>query len=202
VTAEMADAVQVYVDAARPYTELEDHLIEATVAAPIENCFGTPDFAAYDPIARRLTVIDFKYGQGVIVEVTGNKQLLTYAAGLLPGCDAVDEVELVVVQPRRPHRDGPVRQWIHTPQELEAHVAAARRAAALIERDPPILNAGDHCKFCRAASFCPGFSRRHTKRSGPRTIAFNRSGNGDGNYEQVQGPEYQRRQQTRRNCGR
>jgi hypothetical protein len=164
VTAEMADAVQVYVEAVRPYTALEDHLIEATVATPIDtNCFGTLDFGAYDAAARRLTVADLKYGKGVIVEAAGNKQLLTYAAGLLsacrsmPGCDAVDEIELVVVQPRRLHRDGPVRQAIHTIAELEAHVAAARRAAALIERDPPILNAGEHCRFCRAQSFCPAF---------------------------------------------
>ena len=157
VDAEMADAVQVYVDAVRPYLDLEDHLIEATLAAPIESCFGTLDFGAYDAATRRLTVADFKYGKGVIVEVTGNKQLLTYAAALLPGCDAVDEIELVIVQPRRLHRDGPVRQCIHTREELDAHVAAARRAAALIERDPPILKTGDHCKFCRATSFCPAF---------------------------------------------
>jgi hypothetical protein len=170
----MADAVQTYVDAVRPYTVLEDHLIEAKVAAPIENCFGTLDFGAYDAPARRLTVADFKYGKGVVVEVAGNRQLLTYAAALLPGCDAVDEVELIIVQPRRLHRDGPVRQAIHTKAELEAHVAAARSAAALIERDPPILNAGDHCRFCRATSFCPAFlaitpNDRAPERSQPQT---------------------------------
>jgi hypothetical protein len=180
VSAEMADAVQIYIDAARPYLDLEDHLIEAKLAAPIENCFGTLDFAAYDPSARRLTVIDFKFGQGVVVEVQGNKQLLTYAAALLPGCDAVDEVELVIVQPRRLHAHGPVRQWVHTPQELEAHVVAARRAAALIEHDPPILNAGDHCRFCRATSFCPAFlaitpNDRAPERSQPQASRGNQT---------------------------
>jgi hypothetical protein len=157
VTAEMVDAVQIYVDAVRPYTTLEDHLIEGTLATPIPGCWGTVDFGAYDAATRRLTVGDFKFGKGVIVEATGNKQLLTYAAALLPGCDAVDEIELVIVQPRRLHRDGPVRQAIHTRGEIESHVAAARRAAALIERDPPILNAGDHCRFCRATTFCSAF---------------------------------------------
>jgi hypothetical protein len=133
VTAEMADAVQIYVDAVRPYTTLEDHLIEGTLATPIPGCWGTVDFGAYNAATRRLTVGDFKFGKGVVIEATGNKQLLTYAAALLPGCDAVDEIELVIVQPRRLHRDGSVRQAIHTREDVETHVAAACRAAALIE---------------------------------------------------------------------
>jgi hypothetical protein len=175
VAAEMAEAVQVYVDAVRPYTALEDHLIEATVATPIAGCFGTLDFAAYDAPARRLTVADFKYGKGVIVEVTGNKQLLTYAAGLLPGCDAVDEVELLIIQPRRLHAHGPVRQAIHTKEEVGNHVAAARRAAALIEHDPPILSAGAHCQFCRAATFCPAFLNITPNDRAPERSSFQAS---------------------------
>jgi hypothetical protein len=183
VTDEMADAVQIYVDAVRPYTTLEDHLIEGTLATPITGCWGTVDFGAYDAATRRLTVGDFKFGKGVIVEATGNKQLLTYAAALLPGCDAVDEIELVIVQPRRLHRDGPVRQAIHTKQEVETHVVAAQRAAALIERDPPILSAGEHCRFCRATTFCPAFlsmtpNDRAPERSQPQTHRGNQTENG------------------------
>jgi hypothetical protein len=173
VTAEMVAAVQTYIDTARPYLHLNP-LIEARVATPIADCWGTLDFGAHDPQAGRLTVLDFKYGKGVIVEAKGNAQLLTYASGLLAkiGEDEVDEIELVIVQPRRLHAEGPVRQMLYTKQELRQHVADARHAASLVECDPPVLHSGAHCKFCRASSFCPAFLKIRPNDRAPERSEF------------------------------
>jgi hypothetical protein len=63
-------------------------------------------------------------------------------------------VELIIVQPRAPHPDGPVRRWSTDVIALYEHVAALQAAAVAVEDPNAPLVVGDHCKFCRAAGFC------------------------------------------------
>ncbi|MDY0410619.1 DUF2800 domain-containing protein [Virgibacillus soli] len=49
-------------------------------------------------------VIDFKYGQGVLVEVENNPQMMLYALGALNLFDAIydiNSVKMTIYQPRR-----------------------------------------------------------------------------------------------------
>src|SRR3546814_4893751 len=80
----------------------------------------TGDAVLYRPSTGELRVYDLKYGRGVPVEVERNSQELYYGLGATmaePG-RLVNTVELVIVQPRAPHRDGPVRRWETTGMEL------------------------------------------------------------------------------------
>jgi hypothetical protein len=111
-----------------------------------------------------LTVYDAKFGRGEIVEVkredgSPNLQLAFYALGAintLPATlyDEISRVELVVVQPRAWHVDGPVRrgQWIVA--EIEAVGGELVAAANAARRPDAPLVAGPHCHFCRAAGTC------------------------------------------------
>ncbi|WP_207479520.1 DUF2800 domain-containing protein [Arenibaculum pallidiluteum] len=168
VTAEMVEAVQVYVDFARALIEPGDMVFvehrfdlgDLDAPAPM---FGTADLVVYKPAARRLVVVDYKHGQGVAVEARGNPQGRYYALGAtlsLPRDLVVSDVEIVIVQPRAQHREGPVRRDTATPFELIEWSAdlldAARRTQEL---DAP-LAVGEHCRFCDASPICPAQRRQ------------------------------------------
>lgn len=131
---------------------------------PPDHMFGTADFVGYERSIRRLHVADLKYGQGVLVQVRGNKQLRYYALGALLSIDLtqmpVDDVEITIVQPRMLHPDGVIRSEVLTVAELmEFAVELMDAARATQDPDAPLV-AGDHCKFCPAAGLCPA-QREH-----------------------------------------
>lgn len=168
VTEEMADYVGVYVDyvdAEWAKCEEEDSLAvceqKFNLAAlnPPSPMFGTADYVIYDAGTNTLHVIDLKYGQGVVVEAVGNKQLRYYALGafLSPsfaGLD-IDSVQMTIVQPRVLHPDGFIRTDFITPNELVGFAGdlldAAKRTT---DPDAPLVT-GPHCRFCPAAAICP-----------------------------------------------
>lgn len=158
----MAEAVQVYLDAVRAEfakTEGAELLIEhkfdlSNVILP--GMFGTNDAAVYHPSTRRLVVFDYKHGQGYAVEVEENPQLLYYGVGAATsGGRLVEEVEIVVVQPRAPHRHGPVRRWSTDFFGLLDYATTLRvLAEKTMDPEAPLVS-GSHCKFCPAAGVCP-----------------------------------------------
>ena len=165
--AEMADAVQVYLDAVR--TELEPGdllLVEQPFSLdrlrPRGEMFGTADAVVYKPALRRLVVFDLKYGAGVPVEAVGNPQARYYGLG---ACMAladrpVSEVEIVIVQPRAPHPAGPIRRETMSAFELVEWSADLLEAAErTLDPDAPLVP-GTWCRFCPAAGICPAL-REH-----------------------------------------
>jgi hypothetical protein len=116
--------------------------------------FGTNDasiFLVFDHI----TVVDYKHGQGVVVEVEENEQELYYALGIAREVEwAFDTLDLLIVQPRARHEDGAVRRWSTTKAELRAFEERLRVAAIATEDPDAPLKAGEWCRFCRAAPIC------------------------------------------------
>lgn len=156
VTKEMADAVQVYLDAVRrrhpdqnqgnTWVERRFHCSEIH-----ELFYGTADFVHWDPAARELHVWDYKHGAGVVVEVPHNPQCMYYGLGALTDLslwDEVDQVVLHIAQPRGFHYDGPVRDWAISVEDLAAWrdlVLVPGMDLALVSRDTA---SGSHCRFC------------------------------------------------------
>ena len=67
----------------------------------------------------------------------------------------VSSVTLMIVQPRCPHPDGPVRRWtFHGVDFLEFEDRLADAVAATRAPDAPLV-AGDHCRWCPAKAICP-----------------------------------------------
>lgn len=161
----MVNAVQIYVDFVRStVAEEEPALLRIEKRFSLEALdppipmFGTADCIIYGKTTGNLWVIDYKHGQGVAVEVEDNPQLKYYALGavLQIGERApINSVRTVVVQPRSPHSDGPVRRHDYTKDEiLDFGTDLIDAAHAAVKPDAPLL-AGDHCKFCKAAGSCP-----------------------------------------------
>jgi hypothetical protein len=115
--------------------------------------YGTNDACLCEPFGK-IIVYDYKHGAGVPVDVENNPQLLYYALGAYLGTDC-EEIELVVVQPRARHVDGPVRRWTLTYAELNTWILGALLPAAKATEDPGApLVAGDWCRFCKASGIC------------------------------------------------
>lgn len=159
VTPEMVEAVQIYLDVAEELRDTSDEFESEQrmdMTALVDGVFGTGDVIAYSEAKQKVSIADLKYGKGVAVEVEENEQLLTYAMGVAQRYHnrGIREVELIVVQPRAPHKDGPVRRWSTDVIGLYDHVAALQAGAVAADDPKAKLVAGDHCKFCKAAGFC------------------------------------------------
>lgn len=163
VSEDMVDAVDVYLTYLTQLVELDDVVrIEERVSLeklnPPAPMFGTCDCLVYRKSEKKLFVIDYKHGAGVPVEARGNKQLRYYALGAmlsLGKTEPVDVIESVVVQPRAPHQDGPIRSEVYSAGELLDYAADLIDAVKLsLEPNAP-LKAGSHCKFCPASARCP-----------------------------------------------
>lgn len=120
-----------------------------------EDAYGTNDASIFVP-NDTLIVYDFKYGAGVPVEAVENKQMMFYAIGAA-GKDIANfkHFELVIVQPRAEHPQGPVRRWVVSREriaqfkrDLREHIAKTR------EPNAPTC-AGKWCRFCNAKMICP-----------------------------------------------
>lgn len=121
---------------------------------------GTADCVIYKPEQKKLIVYDYKHGQGLPVEVIEdgepNDQLMYYAAGALLTCNfPATTVEIVVVQPRCYHPDGPVRRLQLDAVRLIDFVADMIAVAKKTEDPNAPLLPGGHCRFCPAAAKCP-----------------------------------------------
>ena len=161
VTAEMARAVNVYLDAIYEVLRTADELhveLKLSVAHIHPDMFGTSDCVIYSRERRALYVFDFKYGAGVAVGVKDNPQALYYAVGAVAkfAGEPIDRIIMVVVQPRA--GGDPVKIWEIDRAELwdwengDLRPAVAR----LFEADAPFV-AGDHCRWCPVAPNCKAF---------------------------------------------
>lgn len=106
----------------------------------------------------RVTVLDLKFGRGIVVDVVENPQMMIYAAAALseffPG-DMRASAETIIVQPRAWHPDGPVRRSQDSAVTLAAWIERALHRAALTESLTAPLTPGPWCQFCKAAAYCP-----------------------------------------------
>lgn len=101
-----------------------------------------------------LTVIDFKYGAGVLVDAWNNPQMQLYALGALAEFDLlydIDTVEMVIYQPRRDN----ISEWSQPVSELTAWGEnTVKPTAELAAVGKGEMKAGDWCGFCKIKSTC------------------------------------------------
>ena len=129
-----------------PYAGYEDVIYGTAdiLVEPYDGAFGTT-----------IDVIDYKYGGGVIVEVADNLQLMLYALGVLEETDErIDNIVLTIIQPRAPHRDGPVRSASITPDELRKSLEHIPYVINEIEEGNHHETTGTWCHFCKRAAVC------------------------------------------------
>ena len=158
VDKDMADAVQVYLNAVRsehPDRNQGNSWVEREFYCPglHEYFWGKADFVFYDEENYALYVWDYKHGAGIVVDAKENAQLMYYACGVLEDLDLWDKVEIVkmyIAQPRGFHWDGPIRSWSLLVDDLgrwlhETLIPAMDKAMTSTD-----TASGEHCRFCPA----------------------------------------------------
>jgi hypothetical protein len=162
VSAEMADAIQDYLDFLKPISETSDlQYCEYRISGDFHDQFyGTVDYAAVNIRQELLRIVDFKFGEGIAVEAEHNKQLLYYAYGMLLKHPGVSVIEMTIVQPRLPMGQ-PIRSWVTTAECLREWGDNVLKPAMLAAGMDGTLDPGDHCRFCPAKLVCPMLSGLH-----------------------------------------
>jgi len=152
---EMCDAVQMYLDHVRPLMAAADKsFIEYKMHEPGFHpaFFGTIDFGAVRD--ELLDVVDFKYGEGVLVPVLGNQQCMYYAYGLLLRYQGCKTIRMTIIQPRITWQN-PIRTWVTTREELESWAHMILKPAMDRAETESGLQPGQWCRFCPAKLVCP-----------------------------------------------
>lgn len=115
--------------------------------------FGSTDLIGR--IGKRAVVLDWKFGDGVAVDVEENPQLMFYAAAAMRTEEAkwafkdVEEIEMVIVQPPQ------VKRWVTTPARIAQFEKDLVKAVKLAQQPDAELKIGDHCRWCAAKPICP-----------------------------------------------
>ena len=168
ITREMLDHCWAYALKVRELAEGNELLVEQRV--DFSSYLHHPDsFGTSDAIilgSDNITVVDFKYGQGVRVDAEGNEQMMLYALGALAEFGLLADyrtVTMVIIQPRIDH----ISTWANVPVQTLLNFADRAKVASqvidtlpLVQSNDPIVLAhlhpgGKTCQWCMAR-------RRHT----------------------------------------
>lgn len=114
--------------------------------------FGTGDCVIVAD--ETLTIIDMKYGVGILVSAEKNPQMMCYALGalaLFDGIYAITEVSMTIFQPRR----DTVSTYTISKEELLGWAdEVLSPAAQLAAKGEGEFKAGSHCQFCKVKATC------------------------------------------------
>lgn len=121
------------------------------------SCYVPQGFGTGDCIIiadKKLHIIDFKYGMGVLVDAVDNPQMKLYALGALEIYDSlydIEEVSMTIFQPRREN----VSTWTIRVEALKdwAEKELKPKAKKAYDGEGEYLP-GEWCTFCRAAVKC------------------------------------------------
>ena len=132
-----------------------EYVTEAPVAfgSYIPGAFGTVDL-----LGRRgdtAVILDWKFGDGVIVGVENNEQLLFYAAAAMRtpetewAFENTNHIECVIIQPPF------IRRWVTTHKAVRSFERKLKTAVAASAQPDAVLSIGTHCRWCAAKPVCP-----------------------------------------------
>lgn len=132
-----------------PVVLIEQHL---DYSRYVEGGFGTGDcLIVADGI---LSVVDLKYGKGLLVEADNNPQMMLYALGALELFDVIydiDRIRMTIYQPRLEN----ISTWEISVEELQSWVEEVLvPKARLAARGEGEYCSGSWCRFCKARSQC------------------------------------------------
>ena len=158
---EMQECADAYVDFVNEQLGIAKHrckdpliLVEEKVdfSRYVPDGFGTADCLIISD--DELHIIDFKYGQGILVDAYDNPQMKCYALGALEtygNLYDITNVSMSIFQPRREN----VSTWKTTVKELKDWAEKVLKPKAeLALKGEGEYRCGEWCRFCRAAVRC------------------------------------------------
>lgn len=101
-----------------------------------------------------LHIIDFKYGQGVLVESEDNPQMKLYALGALELFDGIYDISTVSMTIYQPRRENISTYTLFKESLYQWAEEILKPTAELAFKGEGEYAPGEHCQFCRAAVKC------------------------------------------------
>ena len=154
---QMAQSYADYVNgiSANPRKKLIEVNVDAGLKSLHQALGGTADAVIVD--GNHLHIVDAKFGR-VLVEAENNKQLMTYALGVMRQFNAPIDITCTmhIFQPRAGHS-----KWTVKGVDLVNHGHDLVRAAELaLSPDAPTIPSPDACKYCKAKTICPSMRQK------------------------------------------
>jgi hypothetical protein len=115
--------------------------------------FGSTDLVGR--IGDRAIVLDWKFGDGVVVDAEENPQLMFYAAASMRTEEAkwafegATEIECIIVQPPM------IKRWVTTKERIKQFEQELLQAVKAAQQPDAKLAVGDHCRWCTGKPICP-----------------------------------------------
>lgn len=132
---------------------VQEQRVEFEGVKELEGVFGHTDLIGR--IGDRMIVMDWKFGDGVMVEAEESEQGMFYAAAARKthaaqwASEGTTEVEIIIVQPFQ------TRRWVTTWERVEQFERNLINAVKLAKRPDAPMAMGDWCRWCTAKPVCP-----------------------------------------------
>ena len=144
------------IDPKQEMTFVQEVEVEFEGVKWLEGVFGNADLIGR--LGSRAIVLDWKFGDGVLVGAEENYQGLFYAAAALKtskvqwAFDGATEIEIVIVQPPR------ISRWVTTMKRVHEFERELVEAVKASQRSDAPTTVGDWCRWCTAKPICPSMT--------------------------------------------
>ncbi len=110
-----------------------------------------------------IEIIDFKYGIGVVVDACENSQMKLYALGALARYEDLYDIKNVRMSIFQPRRDNLSVFEIKASELIAWAETELKEKSELAFKGEGDFNAGEHCRFCKAAVKCRARAEENLK---------------------------------------
>ena len=125
----------------------------------VEGGFGTADcLVAADGT---LHIVDYKHGQGVLVEAEDNPQMKLYALGALEIFDGIYDIDTVSMTIYQPRRDNVSTYTVFKESLYQWAEEVLKPTAELAYAGDGEFNCGEWCMFCKVKHECRARAERN-----------------------------------------
>lgn len=161
VTQEMIECATGYGDYIQEQCKTLDRVIlleqRVDFSPWVPDGFGTCDCIIIE--GDTLTIIDYKYGQGVPVSAEGNPQMMLYALGALNDYGIAYDVARVEMHIYQPRIDNISSASLTVDELIQWADTVVRPAAQMAYKGEGEYTPGPHCRFCQHAGWCPSLTK-------------------------------------------
>jgi len=125
----------------------------------VQGGFGTGDcLVIADGL---LHIVDYKHGQGVLVEAKDNPQMMLYALGALEIFDGIYDIDTVSMTIFQPRRDNVSTYTVSKESLYQWAEEVLKPAAQLAYAGDGKFNCGEWCQFCKVKHDCLARAERN-----------------------------------------
>jgi hypothetical protein len=118
----------------------------------VEGGFGTGDCLVIAD--GTLHIVDYKHGQGILVEAEDNPQMRLYALGALEIFDGIYDIDTVSMTVYQPRRDNVSTHTVFKESLYQWAEEVLKPSAKLAYAGNGEFNCGEWCRFCRIKAEC------------------------------------------------